>query len=71
MKGANTKRRKQSIQIQTLSIQIERFTEVVVRVQRVWRSAIACKRAKMKAVIALWDEEESLVVKTLVKHGEH
>lgn len=52
-----------------LSRKIKRVIDRIVRIQRVWRSAVVCKRAKMQVVMDMWDEEERVVVRTLTLAG--
>ena len=64
MKDATSNRR-------LLSQKINRVLGMIVRIQQAWRSAVVCKRAKMKVVMHMWDAEEKEWVRFRVLNGDH
>ena len=54
-----------------LSQKINRVMNMIARIQRAWRSAVVCKRARMKVVMQMWDDEEAHVVRAMAQGGEH
>lgn len=63
MRRATSKRR-------VLSQKIKRVLGMILRVQKAWRAAVVCKRAKMKVVANMWDAEERVFVRTLWQTGQ-
>jgi hypothetical protein len=64
MKDATINRR-------VLSQKINRVMNTIVRIQQAWRSAVVCKRARMKIIVHMWDADEDLWVKNRVQNGDH